>query len=47
MKFDKGSVDGGEELDLIGGNGFGERDDASVTLGSDGGVAELLKAVDE
>ena len=41
------SGDAGEEFDLGGGDGFGEGDDAGVFFRGDGGVGELLEAVDQ
>ena len=43
----EGFGDAGEELDLLVGDGLGEADDAVVFFGCDGGVGELLEAVDE
>lgn len=43
----EGGGDGGEELDLLVGDGLGEADDAVVALGGDGRGGELLEAGDE
>ena len=43
----EGEGDGGEELDLLVGDGLGEADDALVALGCDGSGGELFKAGDK
>ena len=43
----EGFGDVGEELDLLLGDGLSEAGDAVVLFGGDGGVAELLEAIDE
>ena len=43
----EGGCDVGEQFDLVVGDGLGEAGDALMLLRSDGGVRELLEAIDE
>lgn len=43
----EGEGDGGQEFDLLIGDGLGEADDALVAIGGDGAGGELLEAGDE